>query len=55
MIVIGTKPLARIDVLKGSRVVATLNAGKPEYRGTWSDPEPGAGVHYYYVRVQQKE
>ena len=26
-----------------------------EYKGTWTDPKPTAGVHYYYVRVQQAD
>jgi hypothetical protein len=51
--VVGTKPLARIDILKDSEVVETVKPGKAEYKGAWTDPKPTAGVHYYYVRVQQ--
>ncbi len=53
--VAGTGPLARVDVLKDSRVVATLQPNGREYKGAWTDPGPTAGVHYYYVRVEQAD
>jgi hypothetical protein len=53
--VIGTKPLARIDILKDSEVVHTIQPGKAEYKGAWTDPKPSAGRHYYYVRVLQTD
>lgn len=56
--VIGTAPLAGIDILKDSEVVETLrptDANSSEYNGKWQDPKPRAGVHYYYVRVRQKD
>jgi hypothetical protein len=53
--VVGTKPLAKIEVLKDSDVVETLEPGKEEYTGTWTDPKPGKGVHWYYIRVQQSD
>jgi hypothetical protein len=53
--VIGTAPIAQIDVLKDSEVVETIKPGKAEHKGTWTDPKPTAGVHYYYVRVQQED
>src|SRR5262249_29834792 len=53
--VMGTGPLARIDIIKDSEVVESLQPGKPEYRGTWTDPKPEAGAHYYYIRVQQND
>jgi hypothetical protein len=55
MTVIGTAPLARIDVLRDSEVVETVEPKKAEYRGRWTDPRPAAGVHYYYIRVQQAD
>jgi hypothetical protein len=55
MTVIGTKPLAQIDILKDSQVVETIKPGKAEYRGAWTDPRPTPGVHYYYVRVTQTD
>jgi len=53
--VIGTNTLARIDILKDSEVVKTIEPGKREYKGKWTDPKPTAGVHYYYIRVQQAD
>lgn len=56
--VIGTGPLAGVDVLRDSEVVETLrpaDANRSEYEGTWTEPKPQAGVHYYYVRVRQKD
>jgi hypothetical protein len=55
MHVIGTGPLARIDVLRDSAVVETMKPDGNEYRGKWTDPKPAAGRHYYYVRVEQKD
>jgi hypothetical protein len=51
----GTGSLARIDILKDSEVVETLRPGRQEYRGTWTDPKPTAGRHYYYLRVLQED
>jgi hypothetical protein len=53
--VIGTGPLAQIDILKDSEVVETIKPGRQEYKGNWTDPKPAAGVHYYYIRVQQAD
>jgi hypothetical protein len=53
--VIGTAPLARIDILKDSNVVDTIRPSKAEYKGSWVDPKPTAGTHYYYVRVLQED
>jgi hypothetical protein len=55
MTVIGTAPLARIDILRDSEVVESIKPGKQEYRGSWTDPKPEAGTHYYYVRVLQTD
>lgn len=55
MTIVGTQPLERIDILKDSEVVQTLKGGKMEYRGSWTDPKPSPGVHYYYVRVEQAD
>ena len=53
--VIGTGPIERIDVLRDSKVVDTLKPDGGEYKGTWKDPRPAQGRHYYYVRVLQKD
>ena len=44
-----------IDVVRDSKVVATLTPKCREYKGEWTDPAPAAGVHYYYVRVTQAD
>jgi hypothetical protein len=51
----GTQPLAAVEILKDSEVVATFKPGKRDYKGTWTDPKPTAGTHYYYVRVEQTD
>ena len=55
MHVLGTAPIARISVLRDSDVAATIQPDGSEYKGTWTDPKPAAGTHYYYVRVTQKD
>jgi hypothetical protein len=51
----GTADLAKIDILRDSKVVATLQPQGRTFQKTWTDPEPAAGIHYYYVRVLQKD
>jgi hypothetical protein len=53
--VAGTKPLAKVELLKDSDVVETFKPGKRECSGTWTDPKPAKGVHYYYLRIQQED
>ncbi len=55
VVVHGTAPVATVDILRDGEVVETLKPEKIEFRGTWTDPKPTAGVHYYYVRVQQAD
>jgi hypothetical protein len=55
LVIAGTKPIARIDILRDSQVVETIKPEKAEYRGEWTDPKPEAGVHYYYVRIEQED
>ncbi|HEY1381744.1 MAG TPA: hypothetical protein VGF55_33405, partial [Gemmataceae bacterium] len=52
---VGTGPIARVVVVKDSKAVATMTANGAEYKGTWTDPQPTAGAHYYYVRVEQAD
>jgi hypothetical protein len=54
MKIAGTGPLERIDIIKDSRVVKTIEPKVTEYKGEWSD-EKADGKHYYYVRVLQKD
>jgi hypothetical protein len=53
--VAGTTLLAKVEVLKDSEVLHSFKPAKREYTGTWTDPKPAKGVHYYYVRVQQED
>jgi hypothetical protein len=53
--VVGTSKLAKVEVLKDSEVVKTFEPGQREYSGTWTDPKPTKGTHWYYVRVQQED
>jgi hypothetical protein len=53
--VIGTGDLAKVEVLRDSGPVAELAVKGRECAAEWTDPAPKAGVHYYYVRVQQKD
>src|SRR5262249_49370776 len=53
--IVGTAPLESIDILKDSDVVETIRPNRQVYQGKWTDPMPVPGVHYYYVRVQQKD
>jgi hypothetical protein len=55
IVAIGTGPLDRVEILKDSEVVETIRPDRQEYRGSWTDPKPSSGVHYYYVRVQQAD
>jgi hypothetical protein len=53
--VIGAADLAKVEILRDSKVVHTLRPKGREYKGEWTDPNPAAGVHYYYVRVEQAD
>jgi hypothetical protein len=53
--VVGTAAIQAVDVVRDSKVVATLTANGREYKGEWTDPAPAAGRHYYYVRVTQAD
>jgi hypothetical protein len=51
----GTGDLAKVEVLRDSKVVHTVRPKGRAYRGAWTDPSPEAGAHYYYVRVLQAD
>src|SRR5260370_6329947 len=53
--VVGTGNIAKIDILRDSEVVDTLKPGAKENRSEWTDPNPRAGTHYYYIRVLQTD
>ena len=52
--IVGTNELAKVELLKDSKVVASLKCDGRECKQDWKDSEPLEGTHYYYVRVQQK-
>jgi len=51
----GTNDLAKIEILRDSEVVATLRPQGQGYATTWTDPRPLPGIHYYYIRVLQRD
>ncbi len=53
--VIGTGDIAKIDILKDSRVVETWQPKGREHKSTWTDPQAAQRPHYYYVRVLQTD
>lgn len=59
VIVLGTNPLDRVDVLRDGEVVHTHRPQKEseEAKFHWDDPAPKKGdkASYYYVRVVQKD
>jgi hypothetical protein len=50
---IGTRPVRQIDVIKNNKYVHTQQPLAREVSFEYSDPEPGQGENYYYVRVTQ--
>jgi hypothetical protein len=58
VVVLGTGPLERVEVLRNGRVQHTERPAKEsaELRFSWRDPAPlrGERVSYYYVRVRQR-
>jgi hypothetical protein len=53
--VAGTAELAKVEILRDSEVIANLPLKGAECKGSFTDPEPKAGTHYYYARVQQRD
>jgi hypothetical protein len=51
----GTDTLARVEILKDSKVVTTFEPEQRDFKTEWKDPDAAGGVHYYYVRVRQKD
>jgi hypothetical protein len=59
VVVLGTGPIDRVDVIRNGKVVHTEKSDKTpeEMRFHWDDPTPvkGEKASYYYVRVVQKD
>lgn len=53
--VVGTGKIKAVEVMKDSKPVASFAPAGSEHRGTWTDPNPSPGSHYYYVRVLQED
>src|SRR6185312_16962506 len=52
----GTRPIARIDVIKDFVYVYSTTPGKPRVEFEWLDEEKrGPGLSWYYVRVIQED
>jgi hypothetical protein len=57
VVVLGTNPIERVEVLRDGAVVHTDKPGKDEARFHWEDraPRKRANPTHYYVRVLQKD
>jgi hypothetical protein len=56
--VLGTAEIQGIDLLRDGEIVEVLrpeNPGESVVKVEWEDPKPEPGVHYYYLRVRQKD
>ena len=51
----GTNKIAKIDILRQSEVIHTLQPSAETYTGKWTDPNPKGGEQYYYIRVLQTD
>jgi len=52
--VIGANDLAKIDIIRDSKVLASLKPQGQGYQTNWTDPQPLPGTHSYYIRVLQR-
>ncbi|MBI3696302.1 MAG: hypothetical protein HY238_15880 [Acidobacteria bacterium] len=53
--IFGTAPLAKIDVVRDNQYIHSRPGAGETAEFTYRDNSAGAGEHYYYVRVQQKD
>jgi len=52
----GTKPFAKVHIIKDSRYVHTVEPNAVEVRFTWTDFSASSGAtSYYYVRGEQAD
>ncbi len=52
----GTRPIARVDIIKDFRYVFSTEPNKPRVEFEWTDNESrGPGLSWYYVRVVQDD
>ncbi len=53
VVVHGTAPIERVDIIRGDRLVHTVLPDSLDASVDWTDPAPLAGETWYYVRVTQ--
>ncbi len=51
----GTRPIARVDIIKDARVIYTAEPKKRNIDFVYADKDAVAGRHYYYVRLMQED
>jgi hypothetical protein len=51
----GTRPVARVDIIKDSKVIYSTTPNKVAVEFEYTDKASVNGKHYYYVRVQQDD
>jgi hypothetical protein len=51
----GTRAIARVDVIKDSKVIYSTSPKQQNVELEYTDKDSVAGRHYYYVRVQQDD
>jgi hypothetical protein len=53
--VIGTAPVARVEIVKNEKVVFTATPRRKDVDLTYQDEDRSSGSSYYYVRVLQED
>jgi hypothetical protein len=51
----GNSKLDRVQILKDNTVVHEWTPSGDEQKLDWRDPDPGTGLHWYYLRVIQED
>ncbi len=51
----GTRAIARVEVIRDSRVIYSAAPGQQEVALTFADQDARKGRHYYYVRIEQED
>jgi hypothetical protein len=51
----GTRAVAKVDVIKDSKVIYSTSPNKQNVEFEYTDKDSVAGRHYYYVRAQQED
>ncbi|MBI3693321.1 MAG: hypothetical protein HY238_00565 [Acidobacteria bacterium] len=51
----GTRAIAKVDVIKDSKVIYSTEPGKQNVEFEFTDRDSRKGHHYYYIRLQQDD